>query len=258
MATLTFEVEVDDETVERIRHGGTTNPTIDWLLFDKKIALAFFITILILLSGCTNTVDSQYPYLRFDKNDGKTFINYQKGRTLVFNSPTAPSRTYQVEDVIQRKSEYTRGMGFLREYASKYYDYDERLITFKNLNGKINKWIINYQKRPSAWDSSGKPDLSSPAKLHSRMLMWEWNGTTGHQYPIDLNDKTELVTLQIGNQQIRNVQKISSVNNRLPTASTKSSDPNRLDWDINTLYFSAELGIVGFSSEDGTTWLLAN
>ncbi len=248
------ESESVDETVKRIRHSSTVNHAIEWIPLSGKVALA--ILIVVSLGSCSFETDSRYPYLRFDKNDTKTFIDYQKGRILVFNSLTAPSRSYQVEEIIQRKSEYTRGMGFLSEYASKYYDYDERIITFKNLNGKINKWVINYRKSPSASDASGKPDLSSPAKLHSRMLMWEWNGTTGHQYPIDLNDKTELVTLQIGNQQVRNVRKITSVNNRLPTATTKSSNPERLDWDINVLYFSAELGVIGFSNEGGDTWLL--
>ena len=223
--------------------------TTDWFTSNWKAILA--ILIIILLNSCSDTVDPGYPYLKFDRNDTKTFINYQKGRILVFKSSTAPSRTYQVDDIVQRKSEYTVGMGFFSTYAAKYYDYDERLITFKNVDGKTNKWIINYQKRPSALDGSGKPDLST-AKLFSAMLMWEWNGGAGPIYPINLNDKTELVTLQIDNQPVPNVQKIWS--NSL--SSTKSSQPDLLNWDINVLYFTAELGIVGFGDVDGNTWLL--
>ncbi len=221
----------------------------DWFTSNRKAVLA--ILIISLFDGCTNTGDSPYPYLRFDQNDTKTFINYQKGRILVFKSATAPSRTYQVDDIVGQKSEYTVGMGFFSTYAAKYYDYDERLITFKNLNGKTNRWIINYQKKPSGLDRSGKPDLST-VKLFSAMLMWEWNGAAGPPYPIDLNDKTELVTLTIDNQQVRNVQKISSHS----LSSTKSAQPDLLNWDIDVLYFSAELGVVGFGDVDGNTWLL--
>ncbi|MPR34478.1 hypothetical protein [Salmonirosea aquatica] len=249
MTLLTLKVEAEDEIAKRTSYSAIANYKTDWFLLDKKTGLTILISVL--LSSCTNTVDSGYPYLRFDKNDTKTFINYQKGRILVFNSSTAPSRTYQVQDVVQQKSEYTVGMGFFGGYASKYYEYDERLITFKNLDGKINEWVINYQKRPSVLSASGKPDLSSPAKLSSKMKMWEWN-EIGPVYPIDLNDKTELVTLQIGNQQVRNVQKISS--GRL--TGNKTNVSYRFDWDVNVLYFSAELGIIGFGDINGNVWLL--
>jgi hypothetical protein len=191
---------------------------------------------------------SPYPYLSFDNSDKQKFVNYSENAILKFDSKTAPSRTYQVERIVQTKREYTVGMGFFGTYAAKYFDYDELSISFKNQDGKINKWTINYSKRPTIYNGNGtEPDFST-VKLVSEMGMWEWNSSA-----IRLDDTSSLIPLTISNQQIDNVQKITSGK----SFETKSTEANRYDWSINTIYFHSKLGVLGFRNVSGNEWLLS-
>lgn len=192
--------------------------------------------------------DSPYPYFKFDKTDRARFVAYQENERLVFENQSGNRRIYKVVSVVQCKSEYTVGMGITQDYAAKYYDYDERIITFKNQDGKLNQWEINYTKQPD-FDSLAKSDYKK-IRLRSGMNMWEWNGNGGI-YPINLDDKTDLVSLTVGGQKINGVQKISSRS----LYGYKSGEPARLDNTINTVYIKEQVGILGFGDIDGNLWL---
>lgn len=201
--------------------------------------------------GCEEEQKSQYPYLQFTAADKNKFINYSENTLLTFESTTAENRTYQVKKIIRSKEEYTLGMGFFTTYSSKYYDYDKLSIEFSNYDGKINKWNIDYLKRPARFDSSGRPDFNV-IKLVSGMRIWEWNGPGGPEYPINLDDQSTIISLKIGNQTITDVQKIFSGS----LQETKSREADRLDWNINTIYFHKTLGVLGFSDVKNNVWLL--
>ncbi len=220
---------------------------------------ASFLSLLILL-GCSKPDDSnaninKVAYYNFKDSDIEKLLPFIENQQISFKNQFGEERIFKITKVTKvYRNSYTVGMGFFTSYAAKYFDFDEKEISFCNeLSGEFKivfiKWPTNTELAKS------NINTEYPSSLNGNIQYFPyWNGLSTQNSSssyIKINYTLDKTAITINGTIYNDVLKFVSNNNSSLATSNQNIPKN-----VNIIYYDIKKGIIGFDDLDNKYWRL--